>query len=322
MASKLNTVAGSVTSGVAGMNQLVKGSGKKTSGGLVSGANSALQNAANPQPTSSQPASSQPAAVNYYDDYYGGGSASSGSSGGYGNEAADNQTAISAQNIRDVQNQLARQLANYDFADAQNRALADTQLRQNSRKMSADRYEAQRSLQQAALGLLGSMGPGPMNGSTTGNLMRMLESRNDSDNNTYWAQHQVNQDSIENAYQDSVNQNLVGKRDAMQAAEKAIRDITSDWRAYMNNVDPDLFPAAGTPVGNDSALAPSTAWTPDKAKQNNAKIAGYVIPDNRGVGTTRYGEPLPDRSMNIGRTRNRLGGNDYFSQLMNRFNGR
>ena len=91
--------------------------------------------------------------------------------------AADNQTSISKQNVRDVQNQLARQLANYDFADAQNRALADVQLRQNSRKTSADRFEAQRDLQEAALGLMGSMGSA-MNGSSTGNLMRMLESRN------------------------------------------------------------------------------------------------------------------------------------------------
>lgn len=90
-------------------------------------------------------------------------------------KAAKNQTAISKQNVRDVQNQLARQLSNYDFADAQNRALADTQLDQNSRKTSADRYETQRDLQAATLGLLGSMGSA-MNGSTTGNLMSMLRS--------------------------------------------------------------------------------------------------------------------------------------------------
>lgn len=42
--------------------------------------------------------------------------------------AARNQSTISTQNIRDVENQLARQLSNFDYADAQNRALADTQL--------------------------------------------------------------------------------------------------------------------------------------------------------------------------------------------------
>jgi hypothetical protein len=236
-------------------------------------------------------------------------------------QAAQNQTAISTQNVRDVQNQLRRQLSNFDFADAQNRAFADTQLKQNSRKTSADRFEAQRDLQAATLGLLGSMGSA-MNGSTTGNLMRMLESRNDKENNTYWAQHQANQESVENAYQDSLNQNNVSRRDAMQSAEKAIRDIEGDWRAYMNNINPTLFPGGSGAIETGKGLGSETAWTPDKAKQNNAQISGYLIPDNRGVGTTTSGTRLPSQSMNTGATRNRMVRNDYFSQMMNRFNGR
>ena len=235
--------------------------------------------------------------------------------------AADNQTAISQQNVRDVQNQLARQLSNYDFADRQNRALADVQLRQNSRKTSADRFEAQRDLQNSALGLLGSMGTA-MNGSSTGNLMRMLESRNDKENNTYWAQHQQNQDAVENSYQDSLNQNRVARRDAMQSAEKAIRDIEGDWRANMNNINPSLFPGGTGEVGGDSSLSSTTAWDEGRAQQNNARISGYVIPDNRGVGTTTSGQGNPANSMNVGNTRNQLQGGDYFSRLMNRFNGR
>jgi HEPN domain-containing protein len=236
-------------------------------------------------------------------------------------QAAQNQTGISRQNVRDVQNQLSRQLSNFDFADAQNRALADAQLKQNSRKNSADRFEAQRALQQSALGLLGSMGSA-MNGSTTGNLMRMLESRNDSDNNTFWAQHQANQESVENAYQDSLNQNNVARRDAMQSAEKAIRDIEGDWRAYMNNINPELYPGETGAVAGQADLGSNLAWDPSKAAMNNAQISGYVIPDNRGVGTTTSGTPLPSQSMNTGATRNRLRGTDYFSQMMNRFNGR
>lgn len=227
--------------------------------------------------------------------------------------AANNQTEISKQNIRDVQNQLARQLANYDFADRQNRALADLQLKQNSRKTSADRFEAQRDLQAATLGLLGSMGTA-MNGSSTGNLMRMLESRNDKENNTYWAQHQQNQDSVENSYQDSLNQNRVARRDAMQSAEKSIRDIEGDWRANMNNINPNLFPGGSGAVADDESLSSYTAWDEGKAPENNARISGYVQPDNIGAAT---------RKARInGTTRNTLGGNDYFSQLMNRFNGK
>lgn len=245
-------------------------------------------------------------------------------------KAAKNQTAISKQNVRDVQNQLARQLSNYDFADAQNRALADTQLDQNSRKTSADRYEAQRDLQAATLGLLGSMGSA-MNGSTTGNLMSMLRSRNDKENNTFWAQHQTNQDAVENAYNDSLNQNNVARRDAMQSAEKAIKDIENDWRANMNNINPNLYPGASTTVGKDKALSPSTAWTPDKVKQNNSEISGYVIPDNK-KGPTWYeptGDMLSQASMHTGGMRNWMRGGtnntvggDYFSRMMNRFNGR
>ena len=237
-------------------------------------------------------------------------------------QASENQTGISRQNVRDVQNQLSRQLANYDFADAQNRALADTQLKQNSRKTSADRFEAQRDLQAATLGLLGSMGTA-MNGSSTGNLARMLESRNDKENNTYWAQHQVNQDAIENAYQDSLNQNRVARRDAMQSAEKAIRDIEGDWRANMNNINPNLFPGeSGAVAGNDAELGSGLAWDEGKAQQNNARISGYTIPDNMSANRTPTGARQPENAMNVGTTRNRLGNNDYFSQMMNRFNGR
>ena len=236
-------------------------------------------------------------------------------------KASENQTTISKQNVRDVQNQLARQLSNYDFADKQNRSLADTQLKQNSRKTSADRFEAQRDLQAATLGLLGSMGTA-MNGSSTGNLMSMLRSRNDKENNTFWAQHQTNQDQVENSYQDSLNQNNVARRDAMQSAEKSIRDIEGDWRANMNNINPNLFPGGSGSIGGDKALSSGSAWNENKAKQNNAQISGYVIPDNRATGGTPTGAKPQTNEMNFGTTRNRTLGGDYFSQMMNRFNGR
>jgi len=235
--------------------------------------------------------------------------------------AANNQTAISSQNVRDVQNQLARQLANYDFADRQNAILGNKQRAQNSRKTSADRFEAQRDLQAATLGLLGSMGTA-MNGSSTGNLMRMLENRNDKENNTYWAQLQSNQDQVENAYDESVNQNRVARRDAMQSAEKAIRDIEGDWRANMNNINPNLFPGGTGSVGGDASLSSTTVWDESKAPLNNARMSGYLIPDNRGTGTTPYGTQTATNERNWGTTRNQLQGNDYFSKLMNRFNGR
>lgn len=234
----------------------------------------------------------------------GGGSASSGPTDAE-KKAAANQTAIAKQNVKDVQAQLARQLANYDLADSQNKALWQTQLKQNSRKTSEDRFEAQRDLQSAALGLLASMGLA-MNGSATGNFMNMMRTRNDKDNNTFWAQHQVNQDQATNTYNDSLNQNVVARRDAMQSAEKAIRDITADWMANMNNINPELYKAQ-TSVGGDKSLAPSTAWDANKAKQNIAQLSGYV---------------MPDQAIRSIPARNTMRGNDYFAQLMNRFNGR
>lgn len=216
--------------------------------------------------------------------------------------AGDNQITVAKQNADDVRNQLAKQLETYDFANRQNRALADTQLKQNSRKTSADRFEAQRDLQNAALGILGSMNQA-LNGSATGTLMRMLENRNDKENNIYWAQHQVNQDTVENSYQDSFNQNQVAKRDAVTSTEKAIHDIESDLSANLNNINPNLFTAPGRDEAN---LDSGSVWTgAGDIKENNARMSGYVMPDNRN-----------------GATRNQLLGNDYYSRLINRFNGR
>ena len=218
-------------------------------------------------------------------------------------KAAENQIDLAKKNADDVRNQVSKQLETYDYANRQNRSLADVQLKQNSRKNSADRFEAQRDLQNATLGLLGSMG-NAMNGSSTGNLMRMLENRNDKDNNTYWAQHQVNQDTVENSYQDSYNQNQVAKRDAVTSAEKAIRDIESDLSANLNNINPNLYTKPGT---GDADLNSGSVWN-DNAnglQQANARISGYVMPDNRN-----------------GAQRNQLKQGDYFSRLVNRFNGR
>ena len=241
--------------------------------------------------------------------------------------AAEHQTATSRQNVRDVRNQLDRQLGNYDLADIQNRNLAEVQRQQNSRKTSADRFEAQRDLQNAAIGLLGSMG-GAMNGSSLGNLMTMLRDRNDKENSTYWAQHQVNQDQVDNALQDSLNQNEIARRDAMQSAEKAVRDIEGDWRANMNNINPNLFPGeSGRVEGLPEEYGSEYAWQTSRMRDTYPDISGYVMPDTR---TSRVRNNLRATSAtlpmqygsDVSPQRNRMQGNDYFSQMMNRFNGR
>lgn len=280
--------------------------------------------------------------------------------------AARNQTNLSEMNRESVWRQLSRQLATYDYADAQNRALADAQRKQNSRKNDSDRFEAQRDLQSAALGLLGSMGTA-MNGSATGNLMQMLESRNDKENNTYLSQLQQNQDAVENAYQEALNQNNVNRLDARNSADKAVDDIHSDWYANINNINPKLhdqywgyldenkpegelptnrFPTreqANTPgvlTWNYDANKPDTftggnpgealssyqydlsyltqPTNPEEARYRGnvsaPSMTNYIMPDNtvRSIG----GQANPSQSRNI---INPI--NDYFSQLMNNFNG-
>ncbi len=245
---------------------------------------------------------------------YGGSYGSGGGSGSGGSsdneltdeekQAAENQTAIAKANIGDVQNQLERQLSIYDTADQQNKALADAQQIQASRDTSYERFEAQRALQQAARSLLSDMS-GAINGNSTGNLMSMLRERNDYENNAHLGQLMQNTEQIRNSYFDTLNQNNLSRREAMQSAEKTIADITRNWAANMNNIDPSLYKEG--PVGGDKKLAASTAWQPGRISTTKPTPTSYV---------------LPDQSIVNAPTRNRVNGNDYFSRLINSFNRR
>lgn len=220
--------------------------------------------------------------------------------------AAERQKAIQGYNAQSTKNQLDQQLANYDYANRQNRSLADVQRAQNSRKTSSDRFEAQRDLQNATLGLLGSMNQA-MNGSTLGNLMQMLENRNDKENNTYWTQHQVNQDQVENSYDESLNQNNVAKNDAIINAEKALRDTQADLSVNLSNINPNLYEAPGEGSTNFGADGFASSR---QVAENNAKLSGYMMPDNSAQ-NARAVAP-----------RNQIQRGDYFSRLLNGFNRR
>lgn len=218
-------------------------------------------------------------------------------------QAADNLKNIARYNADATRNQLTQQLGNYDFANRQNRALADVELKQNKRKSETDRFEAQRDLQNAALGLMGSMNQA-MNGSSIGNLMSMLENRNDKENNTYWQQLQTNQNTVNNAYDESFNQNQVAKRDATINAEKALKDMQGDLAANLNNINPTLF---STPGEGESDLGAKGFADKNSVAEHNAVLSGYLQPDNAGPAAQAK--------------RNRLGGTDYYSRLINSFNG-
>lgn len=221
--------------------------------------------------------------------------------------AAEHQKEIARSNADATKNQLAQQLANYDYANRQNRRLADVELKQNSRKSESDRFNAMRDLQNAALGLFGSMNQA-MNGSTLGNLMRMLENRSDRDNDTYWTQLQVNQDQVNNAYEESVNQNNVAKNDAAINAEQALRSMEGDLAANLNNINPNLYEAPGS---GEADLGGKGTYDSNKIAENMAKLSGYLMPDN-SVQQARDMSP-----------RNKLSGaSGYFNRLVNNVNRR
>lgn len=221
--------------------------------------------------------------------------------------AADRTKEIARFNAGSVRTQFNRAFDNYNKADEQNRRLADVQLDQNRRKTEDDRFLANRNLQNASIGLFGAMGPTAFNSSTLGNYLRMAENRNDSDNVTYWGQQQQNADAINNAYEESVNQNVLARNESLANAEKALLDIEADLSANLNNIDKDEYVSPGT---GDVWFGSDVMYNENVRPANLARMSGYIMPQE-SVQTARRTSP-----------RNKVAGNDYFSRLINRFNGR
>lgn len=228
--------------------------------------------------------------------------------------AAQHQKDLANYNADTIKNQLSQQLYNYDIANKQNRSLADVQLKQNSRKNEADRFQAQRDLRNSAIGLMGTMG-NAMNGSSTLNLIRMLDDRQDNDNVNYWNQLQTNQNTVENAYDEAVNQNVINQNDAVANAEAQMRGIEADTAANMNNINPNLYEAPGTgemDLGSNNYFERYKYGGTEKGgdNYNNARLSGYIMPNNSRQ-QARQVAPA-----------NTVRRNDYFGRLLNGFNRR
>ena len=221
-------------------------------------------------------------------------------------KAAKRQNALATFNAKATQKQLKNQLATYDKADQQNRNLRDRELTQYARKSEVDRFQAQRNLQNAALSLFGSMNQA-MNGSSVGNLMDMLSDRNDSDNVTYWNELQENRNQARNKYRESLNQNNASRLDAINSASKTVSDIMGDRSANLNNINPELYEK---PSGNKALnkIQKQINAQRKKVKLTDASASGYVMPSNAEQKVTGK--------------RNKLRGGDYYSKLINGFNGR
>jgi hypothetical protein len=301
---------------------------------------------------------------------------------------AANTAKIAERNTQATANQLNRQLATYDLANKQNKALRDVENVQTRRKAESERFESFRNLINAATGLFGSMGPTTMNSSTTQNTGTMLRTRNDADNSVHWQNLQDNLNSIQNAYDESRNQNQIAKRDAAINAIKAISDIRSGLAADLNNIQTDYWANLGNLRGdlyanlsniasdlytnrrNASAdrganlnnINPNLYQAPDEniplepyAQLTGNGSSGYKVNDDIFKGNSdiypgtnpskkinEYSQAAQDKlagiqqnsptllpylmpanaEQNVLRYRNRLGGNDYFSNLLNRFNNR
>lgn len=215
-----------------------------------------------------------------------------------------NQRKVSEYDANALEQQLREQVQNYNTADAQNARLRDVQLAEASRKGETDRFEANRNLQNAALGLLASAGTA-LNGSTTGNIMSMLRNRNDSDNNVYWQQLMDNWNQVLNAYDESVAQNRLATMDAVTNAVKSMRDINSNAAANIGNIDASEFE---NPMDTDMEQRARRMYSEYRPSQYNAVLSGYVMPENA--------------EQSVLQQRNRLKGNDYYSQLVNSYNRR
>ena len=218
-------------------------------------------------------------------------------------QAANNLTSIANYNAQSTKNQLAQQLENYDLADKQNRALADTEKNQSSKLAAADRFAQNKKLQNATRGLLGTVGSG-LYGSTLYNIMDMLRNRQDLDSQATLNTLQQNWDTAENAYNESANSNVLSRNDAATNAEYALRGIQSDTAAQLNNINPDLFVAPGegdTNVGADGTAADN------KHEANLARMSGYIMPSKNQIE-----QQTKPRSVTK---------NSYFNKLMNGYRG-
>ena len=219
--------------------------------------------------------------------------------------AANRLKEIANYDVDAARTQAQRQIENYDLANEQNRALRDLQLKQLRRDTESDRFNAQRQLRNATLGLLGSMGPTAFNSSSIGNVMSMLRDRNDADNTAYWDQLQQNFNQVNNAYEESVNANQVAKNDVLANLEKAQKDINSALSANLNNIDESYYVSPyGSSIDSGAGQNPAQSNT----SPNYAQLAGYLMPENA--------------EQNVRPLRNRMRTNDYFSRLINSYNRR
>lgn len=218
--------------------------------------------------------------------------------------AAKNLGSIAGYNAQSTKNQLSQLLSNYDQADKQNRSLADVQRDQNSRSAASDRFGANKKLQTATSGLLGTAG-NALNGSALFGLLNMLNTRTDLDNAEAWQALTANQNAVENAYQESLNQNSLSRNEAATNAEFGLRGIEADTAAQLNNINPNLYDEPGK---GDTKVGADGTYNKNKTEAQLAQLAGYITPQNAQQQATKVQQP------------NAVQGGSYYANLLNQYN--
>lgn len=211
---------------------------------------------------------------------------------------------ISKHNYDAAKEQLEQKLANYDLAEKQNRALADAELQEADRKNASERFGQLRKLQSTVASLMSSAG-NALAGSGTDNLLRMIADRNDLDDNSAFESLATNRDQIENAFNESQNQNRLAYNEALINAQKAFRDLQADLAAQTNSINPNLYIA---PKADENPVYAQGTYDNGKRDGNFAKASGYFTPANDSA-TKRTRRPNPVNN-----------GNGYYDRLVNAAN--
>jgi hypothetical protein len=219
-------------------------------------------------------------------------------------KAANQLRGIAGFNATSTTDQLNRALGDFDLADRQNTALADVQHQANSKQSAADRFSQLKKLQSSTRGVLGAAG-NAMQGSQTGSLIGMLTNRNDADTAEVLGTLAQNQNAVSNSLTESMNANVLSRRDAINNAIFGLRGIEADTAAQMSTINPDLYKAPG--AGGTAALIAKHGAT----AENRAKASGYFLPDNEGAKAAKLAKP--------GST---MRGTSYFDKLLNSYNQR
>lgn len=205
----------------------------------------------------------------------------------------------------------------YEKADKQNQDLLRNEISQNRRDTEANRFNAQRNLQNAMMGAVNTTGSG-MNGSAASNLSRMAFGQNDADNVDYWNNLRKNQDTVGNAYQESANQNYLSRAEAAINAEVAKRDIEGNQSASLNDINQDLWVDPSTHASYSSRDASGYKFGSYDTRAEALNEANNYITGSDGrpkmspYVTNGYANAA--RNMQSGSKASPL--NDYFSRLL------